>query len=341
MKKTLNGERTNKKKLIGLTMLAAATAALLGACGNGSDSGASTSSNGKSSDTVTIGVLQPVEHGSLDAAYEGFKEGLAENGYKEGDNVTFEYSNAQNDQAQLKSMSEKLVKDKPALLLGIGTPAAQSLLNETTEIPMVVTAVTDPVDAKLVSSLEKPGGNVTGTTDMVSIDKQIELLLSIVPEAKTIGIMYNAGEPNSKIQADLAEEALTKAGVKTKVLTANSTNDVQQVTTSLAKDVDGIYIPTDNTFASAAAVIGDVAKELKVPIVPASTDQVTEGGLATIGIDYHALGKQTGEMAAKILKGDAAPADMPIESAADLELVVNEDMAKALGIDPDSIKAPE
>lgn len=326
-----------KKKLIGLSVLTVAVLTL-GACGNDKNDSGSGSSENKA--TVTVGVLQPVEHGSLDAAYEGFKEGLAENGYTEGENILFEYSNAQNDQAQLKSMSEKLVKGNPDLLLGIGTPAAQSLLNETTEIPLVITAVTDPVDAKLVGSMEEPGGNVTGTTDMVSIDKQIELLLSIVPDAKTIGIMYNAGEPNSKIQADLAEEALTKAGVKTKVLTANSTNDVQQVTTSLAKDVDGIYIPTDNTFASASAVIGDVAKELKIPIVPASTDQVAEGGLATIGIDYRSLGKQTGEMAAKILKGEAEPANMPVESASELKLVVNEEMAKALGIDPDSIKAP-
>lgn len=323
-----------KKRIIGLGLLATA-ALVLGACGNDKKD------SGSSDDSITIGVLQPVEHGSLDAAYEGFKEGLAENGYKEGENVTFEYSNAQNDQSQLKTMSEKLVKEKPELLLGIGTPAAQSLLNETTEIPMVVTAVTDLVGAKLVKSDEEPGGNVTGTTDMVSIEKQIELLLSIVPDAKTIGIMYNAGEANSKIQADLAEEALKKAGVGVKVLTANSTNDVQQVTTSLAKDVDGIYIPTDNTFASASAVIGDVAKEQKIPIVPASIDQVKEGGLATIGIDYHSLGKQTGVMAAKILKGDAEPATMPVESADELELYVNEDMAAVLGIDPDSIQTPK
>ncbi|WP_321388770.1 ABC transporter substrate-binding protein [uncultured Enterococcus sp.] len=323
-----------KKRIIGLGLLATAVL-VLGACGNDKKD------SGSSDDSITIGVLQPVEHGSLDAAYEGFKEGLAENGYKEGENVTFEYSNAQNDQSQLKTMSEKLVKEKPELLLGIGTPAAQSLLNETTEIPMVVTAVTDLVGAKLVKSDEEPGGNVTGTTDMVSIEKQIELLLSIVPDAKTIGIMYNAGEANSKIQADLAEEALKKAGVGVKVLTANSTNDVQQVTTSLAKDVDGIYIPTDNTFASASAVIGDVAKEQKIPIVPASIDQVKEGGLATIGIDYRSLGKQTGVMAAKILKGDAEPATMSVESADELELYVNEDMAAALGIDPDSIQAPK
>ncbi|ROX91846.1 ABC transporter substrate-binding protein [Enterococcus hirae] len=320
-----------KNLLIGLgaTLLLA-----LGGCGTAN------SSSAKSDDSKTIGVLQLVQHNSLDATYKGFKEGLAENGYKEGDNLTINYQNAQNNQDNLKSMSEKLVKDQPDLLLGIATPAAQSLLNETTTIPITVTAVTDLEKAHLVSYNDKPGGNVTGTTDMVPIEKQIELLLQIVPKAKTIGIMYNNGEANSKIQGDLAEKTLKKAGVKVKVLTANSTNDVQQVTKSLAKDVDGIYIPTDNTFASAASVIGEVAKETKTPIVAGSVDQVKEGGLATVGIDYEELGRQTGEMAAKILAGKKT-SELPVESADDLSLYVNKDMAKALGIDPTTIKETE
>ncbi len=306
---------------------------MLGACG---------SQDSASDDNMKhVGVLQLVQHASLDNAYEGFKEGLAEGGYKEGDNLKIDYQNAQNNQDNLKSMSEKLIKDDPDLLLGIATPAAQSLLNATTDIPIAVTAVTDLKEAKLVKSDKEPGGNVTGTTDMVPIDKQVDLLLSIIPDAKTIGIMYNAGEANSKIQADLAEKALKKAGVDVKVKTANTTNDVQQVTESLASDVDGIYVPTDNTFASAAAVIGDVVKEKKLPLVAGSTEQINEGGLATVGIDYEALGKQTGKMAAKILDGDAKPADTPVESADTLKLVVNKDMAKALGIDPDSIKEPK
>jgi len=288
-----------------------------------------------------VGILQVVQHESLDAAYKGFKEGLAEGGYTEEKNITFDYQNAQNNQDNLKSMSEKLVKEKPDLLLGIATPSAQSLANETQDIPIVITAVTDPVAAKLVKSEKEPGGNVTGTTDMVPIKKQIDLLLNIVPDAKTIGIMYNAGELNSKIQADLAEKELKEAGVAVKVLTANTTNDVQQVTTSLAKDVDGIYIPTDNTFASAATIVGEVAKETKTPIVAGSVEQVEQGGLATYGIDYEALGKQTGIMAAKILDGDAKPSTTAIESANDLKLTVNKEMAEALGIDPDSIKLPE
>lgn len=326
--------------------LGMATAILfaLGACGGngGGDSDtASTGDAGNSKETKTVGVLQLAQHDSLDAAYDGFVEGLEEGGYKKGDNLKIEYQNAQNSQDNLMSMSQQLVGEKPDVLLGIATLSAQSLLNATTDIPIVITAVTDPADAKLVESNEKPGGNVTGTTDMVPIDKQIDLLMSIVPDAKTVGIMYNSGESNSKIQADLAQEALEKAGVIVEVKTATTTNDVQQVTESLAKNVDAIYIPTDNTFASAAAIIGDVVKQTKTPVITGSVEQTDNGGLATYGINYKSLGKQTGLMAAKILDGDAEPADMPVESAEDLELVVNEDMAKAIGIDPASITAPE
>ncbi|MDV7711743.1 ABC transporter substrate-binding protein [Enterococcus casseliflavus] len=313
------------------------TASLLALAACGESSNTSEENDG----TKTVGVLQLVEHGSLNAAYEGFKEGLAEAGYTEGENLTIEYQNAQNSQDNLKSMSERLVNASPDLLLGIATPAAVSLANETTDTPIVVTAVTDLVGAKLADSNEEPGRNITGTSDMVPIEQQINLLLSTVPDAKTIGIMYNAGEANSKIQADLAEEALKAAGVDVKVLTANTTNDVQQVTTSLAKDVDGIYVPTDNTFASAAAIVGEVAKETKTPIVAGSVEQVDDGALATYGIDYKSLGIQTGKLAAKILDGDAEPATTPVETADNLELVVNEEMAAALGIDPASITAPE
>lgn len=327
-------------------LLAGAVALLsLAACGNGdtptSSSGSDAGAGSGGTDSASIGVLQLVEHGSLDAAYEGFIAGLADNGYVEGENLTINYQNAQNGQDNLMSMSQQLVGEDPDLLLGVATLAAQSLLNATSEIPITVTAVTDLVDAGLVDSNEKPGGNLTGTTDMVPIDQQIALLLSIVPDAKTVGIMYNSGESNSKIQADLAQAALEEAGVEVVVKTATSTNDVQQVTQSLVSSVDAIYIPTDNTFASAASIIGEVVMESKTPVVTGSTEQTDNGGLATYGIDYYSLGEQTGAMAAKILAGDATPADMPIESAEKLQLVVNEKMAEALGINPDDIVAPE
>lgn len=320
-----------KKLMAGLSL---AGLLLLGGCSNNKK--ADNSSNVKH-----VGVLQVVQHPSLDKAYKGFKKGLREEGYVEGKNLKIDYQNAQNNQDNLKSMSEKLVNEKSDLMLGIATPAAQSLANASQDIPIVVTAVTDLKAAKLVKSDAKPGKNVTGTTDMVSIERQIKLLLSIVPKAKTIGIMYNAGESNSKIQADLATAALKKAGVKALIKTANSTNDVQQVTETLASKVDGIFVPTDNTFDSAADVVGKVVKEKKVPLVASSVDQVKTGGLASIGIDYELLGEQTGKMAAKILAGKAKPADMPVEKAHDMKLVVNKKMAKALGIDPKSIKAPK
>ena len=326
-------------KKLALALLSGLTLLSLVACGN------STSKKGQdkegTKDQYKIGVLQLVEHGSLDAAYKGFVDGLNEAGYKDGDKISLDFQNAQGSQDQLKSISEKLVKNKSDLILAIATPPAQILLNETTEIPIVVTAVTDLVGAKLVKSNEAPGGNVTGTTDMVPIEQQIALLLSIIKEPKTIGIMYNAGEANSKIQAEMARAALEKAGVKVKELTANSTNDVQQVTTSLAKDVDGIYIPTDNTFANAMAIVGDIAKEFKIPVVAGSVEMVQDGGLATFGLDYYSLGKQTAAMAVKILTGEATPATMPVESSTNLKLEVNADMAKALNIDPASIVAPK
>ena len=320
-----------KKLMAGLSL---AGLLLLGGCSNDKKAD-------NDSDVKHVGVLQVVQHPSLDKAYKGFKKGLKEEGYVEGKNLKIDYQNAQNNQDNLKSMSEKLVNEKSDLMLGIATPAAQSLANASQDIPIVVTAVTDLKAAKLVKSDAKPGKNVTGTTDMVSIERQIKLLLSIVPKAKTIGIMYNAGESNSKIQADLATAVLKKAGVKVLIKTANSTNDVQQVTETLASRVDGIFVPTDNTFDSAADVVGKVVKEKKVPLVASSVDQVKTGGLASIGIDYELLGEQTGKMAAKILAGKAKPADMPVEKAHDMKLVVNKKMAKALGINPKSIKAPK
>ena len=320
-----------KKLMAGLSL---AGLLLLGGCSNDKKAD-------NDSDVKHVGVLQVVQHPSLDKAYKGFKKGLKEEGYVEGKNLKIDYQNAQNNQDNLKSMSEKLVNEKSDLMLGIATPAAQSLANASQDIPIVVTAVTDLKAAKLVKSDAKPGKNVTGTTDMVSIERQIKLLLSIVPKAKTIGIMYNAGESNSKIQADLATAVLKKAGVKVLIKTANSTNDVQQVTETLASKVDGIFVPTDNTFDSAADVVGKVVKEKKVPLVASSVDQVKTGGLASIGIDYELLGEQTGKMAAKILAGKAKPVEMPVEKAHDMKLVVNKKMAKALGINPKSIKAPK
>ncbi|OPF88427.1 ABC transporter substrate-binding protein [Vagococcus martis] len=321
-------EKMKKKMLSSLVGLAAV--GLLVGCGNKS---AETDSS-----VQRIGILQYMEHKSLDKAREGFIAELKDEGYEDGKNIKIDSLNSQGDQANLKSMSEKLVKEKSDVILTIATPAAISVATETTDIPIIFTAVTDAVSAGLVDSNEKPGKNITGTSDMVPIDKQTNLLLSIVPDAKTIGIIYNSSEENSVIQAKLAKEAIEKKGVKVKESTVTSTNDVQQVMTALAGEVDGVYIPTDNTLANTMETVGEIARNKKLPIVTGSAEDVKVGALATYGLDYEKLGRQTGKLAVKILKGEAKPADLAVDTPTDLDLVVNEDMAKALGIDPSTIK---
>lgn len=291
-------------------------------------------------DSVKIGILQYMEHDSLSLAREGFLSEFEDAGYDEGENLTIDYQNAQGDQANLQSMSERLVGKNDAIL-AIATPAAQALANVTKEDPILFTAVTDAVDAGLVESMEKPGANITGTSDIVPIDEQIALLLSIAPEAKTVGIIYNSSEPNSKIQADMAEKTIKDKGVAVKILTVTSTNDVQQVMTTLAQEVDAIYIPTDNTLASTMPTVGEIATEYKLPVIPGSAEMVEAGALATYGINYSDLGRQTAKMALKIIKDGEKPSEMEVETSNNLELVINEEMAKALEIDPASIVVPE
>lgn len=299
---------------------------LLVACGN--DSGSTTDGD----DTVKVGILQYMEHNSLTAAKDGFVDELENAGIK----VKFELMNAQGDQSNLQSMSEQLSGNND-LMLAIATPAAQSLATVESEKPILFTAVTDAVDAGLVNTNEEPGTNLTGTSDMVPIDEQIALLLSIIPDATSIGIVYNSSEPNSEIQANLAIEALEAAGVNANVATVTTTNDVQQVVTSIASEVDGLYIPTDNTLASTMATVGEIAKEYQLPVVAGDASQVENGGLATYGISYEELGRQTARMALEIIQNDASPQTLAVETSDNLELTINEKMAEALGIDPNSI----
>ncbi|GEK90300.1 putative ABC transport system substrate-binding protein [Alkalibacterium putridalgicola] len=313
--------------LVGLT---------LAACGS-DDTGESAAGEQA---TVNVGILQFMEHNSLTAAKDGFIAELEDAGYVDGESITFDVMNAQGDQSNLQSMSEQLSGNND-LMLSIATPAAQALATAEQEKPLLFTAVTDPVDAGLVESNDAPGANSTGTSDMVPIEEQIQLLLSIVPDAETIGIIYNSSEPNSEIQANMAIEELEAAGVTVQVSTVTTTNDVQQVLTSLASDVDGLYIPTDNTLASTADTVGEIAMEYQLPVVAGSTDQVEAGALATYGINYESLGRQTAQMALEIIENDASPETMAVQMSDELELYVNEDMADALGIDPDSISLSE
>ncbi|CYW49577.1 ABC transporter substrate-binding protein [Streptococcus suis] len=299
----------------------------------------SSSSEQASSDVVKVGVLQYMEHESLTAAREGFVAELEANGYKEGEKLVLDYQNAQGDQANLQTISEQLI-DGNDIVLAIATPSAQSLATVSTETPIVFTAVTDPLSADLVESIEKPGGLLTGTSDQAPIDKQVELLGQAVPDAKTVGILYTTSERNSEVQVEQAKELLEKAGYKVVVKGIISSNEVQDATTSLMKDVDALFIPTDNTVASTMTMIGELSVEHKVPVIGGSTDMVDEGGLLTYGTNYEALGRQTAKMAIKIIEG-ANVSETAVEYPETVSLHVNEEMAQKLGIDTSKLAVSE
>lgn len=280
---------------------------------------------------LKIGVIQLVEHASLDATYQGLVDALAEKGFIDGENITIDFQNAQADQSNMVTISERFVKNKVDLIVAIATPAAQAVAAATTDIPIIFTAVTDPVEARLVESLDVPGTNVTGVTDAGPIVEQIQLFTELDPEIKTIGVLYNSSEVNSEVQAKQAAEAAKNYDLAVEFGTVTSVNDIEQVVVSIADKVDAIYIPTDNTFASAMANVAKVAEPKKLPVVAGATSMVEEGGLATIGLDYYKIGLQTGEMAARILSGEGEPSTMPVEALKDTDLLINFDYAKAIG----------
>lgn len=283
-----------------------------------------------------VGIIQYAEHSALDAAREGFIEALEQGGFREGKNLTITTKNAQGDQANLQTMVEQLA-GKNDLQLAIATPAAQALLNMDSETPAVFTAVTDPVSAGLVDTLAKPGGNMTGSTDATDVENQIDLLTKALPQARTVGIFYNSSEVNSEIQAKKAKRELEKKGLKVLMKTVTTTNDVQQVMTSLASQVDAVYLPTDNTVASTATTIGDILKEAKIPSMGSDAAYLS-AVLFTSGVDYHAIGVQAGQQAVDILKGKK-PASIKVAKPQKASIAVNDDMARLLGIDPEMIKA--
>lgn len=324
------------KKRNWLLSAIAGAAVLLGACG----SNAAGSEATDEAEVLNVGVLTFIDHESLTAAENGFIDALADNGYVDGETIEVERLSAQGSQANLNPMAEQLAKNND-MVLSLGTNTTQALANVEQEKPIIFTAVTDPLDAGLVESQEAPGKNITGTSDYMPVEKQIDLLLSIKPDAKAVGIIYNSSEPNSAIQAEDAIKHVEAAGLEAVVTTVTSTNDVQQNLMSIIDDIDLLYAPTDNTIAGTIPTVKDITIEYQVPSVLGSPEMVMEGGLTTYSIDYHSLGYQAGELAVKILDGEAEPATTPYENAAELVLVVNEEVAEALGIDPESIQIPE
>ncbi|WP_349667006.1 ABC transporter substrate-binding protein [Lacrimispora sp.] len=283
-----------------------------------------------------IGVLQLVQHTALDASNKGFIKALDDAGL----NYTVDQQNASGDQPTCQTIASKLVNDGDDLILAIATPAAQAVAGATSDIPVLITAVTDPAASDLVESNEVPGGNITGTSDLTPVKEQISLLKKILPDAKTVGVLYCTAESNSEIQAKMAKEAIEAAGMTAVDYTVSSSNEIQTVVTSMVGKVDAIYAPTDNTIAAGMTTVAMIANENKIPTICGEEGMVKAGGLATYGIDYYELGYLTGKQAVKILTEGADVSKMPIEylPLEKCKLSVNEETAKTLGIDLSGLK---
>ena len=284
-----------------------------------------------STEKVKIGVLQFVTHDSLDEIYKGIKAGLEEGGYTTTENLSIDFMNAEGDQSQVQTMSKKLVDNGNELLIGIATPAAQGLANATTELPIIMGAVTDPVGANLVTDLKNPGGNITGVSDQTPVADTVSLIKEITPDAKTIGVLYSSNEDNSKIQVAEFKAAAEEAGYTVLEYAVASSNELASTVEVASSKVDALFTPVDNTVASAFSTVVSVANKSKTPIFTSVEDMVEGGCIASVTLSQYDLGVATGKMTAKILDG-ANPADTPVQIFNEGTVVVNQKVAKELGI---------
>lgn len=322
-------------------VVAVMTAIALTACsGSGSTESAenteTTESTETSGDEYKIGILQLTQHPALDKANEGFIAALDDAGIS----YTVDQQNASGDQPTCQTIAEKLVNDGNDLIYAIATPAAQAVAGMTKDIPVVISAVTDPAESGLVADNAAPGGNVTGASDLTPVADQISLLKQLIPDAKTVGVLYCSAESNSAIQAQMAKEACEANGLEAVDFTVSSTNEIQTVVESMVGKVDAIYAPTDNTIANGMATVAMIANDNGLPVICGESGMVESGGLATYGIDYYQLGYMAGEMAVDILVNGTNPGDIPVGylSADNCEFAVNEETAAKLGIDVSSIQ---
>ena len=295
----------------------------------------------KKKDVFRIGISQFITHQSLDATREGFVDELAKQGYVEGENIEIDLQNAQGEQRNLKTISQQLAESSD-VVLAIATPSAQSLANTTQTTPVIFSAVTDPVSAKLVDSREHPGGNVTGTSDQSSdaISTQINLIKKVLPKAKTIGILYTQSEPNSVVQKDEAKRLLEEKGFTVVEKTILDSNNVKAAAESLMAEVDMVFVPTDNIISSTMETVKQVSIKHKVPVFGGSTEMIAVGGLYNYGTNYEELGRQTARMLVRVLKGEK-PENIAVELPEKLELHTNQEMADALGIDISKLEGKE
>ncbi len=320
-------------KLTGAAVLAAA-ALVYGGCGSTGGSASSNANDGKKH----VAVIQIMQHGSLDAANKGVIDQLAKRGYT-AEKIDVDQQNAQGDQSNLKNIATRFKNAKPDLIVGISTPATQAVANEIHDVPIVGVAITDFETAKLVKSNAKPETNVTGANDRGPVEKQVEMGLKFLPNAKRMGLMYCSSEVNSEIQAGEAKKHAESLGLTVVEATVSNVNDIQQVAESLVGQVDYIYVPTDNVIASSIPTLVKVTDPAKIPVIVGADSMARDGALASLSVDFYKSGLQAGDMAADILDGKGKPETMPVQDPKDLTVIINKKSADALGIKiPDEYK---
>ncbi|MGQ9368455.1 ABC transporter substrate-binding protein [Azospirillum sp. A39] len=278
----------------------------------------------------TVAITAIVEHPALDATRDGIIAALKEAGFTQGETLTVDYQSAQGNPATAAQIARKFIGERPDVIVPISTPSAQAVVAATRDVPVVFTVVTDPVGAQLVRSMEAPGGNVTGLSDMAPVGEHVDLIAEILPRAKRLGVIYNPGEPNSVTMIGAFKEAAARKGLAVVEATATKSADVQAAGRSLAGKADAVYVPLDNTVVSALEALIRVGAQADLPIFSADTDSVERGTAASLGFDYFELGKQTGAVVARVLKGEK-PGDIPVSLASGTNLVVNPKAAEAMG----------
>lgn len=315
------------RKMKSLAAISVAGALFLSGCGSSETDNANGDSEVK---TLKVGVTQIVEHPSLDAALEGFQKALKEEGLE----VEYDVQIAQGDQNNNQSIANNFVGDKVDLIFANSTPSALSALNATKEIPIVFTSVTDPVGAGLVTAMDQPGDNITGTTD--THPDAIPNMVNFMNEnfsGGTVGVIYNSGEQNSVAQIDLVKEALKGTDLKLAEATVSTSSEVKQAAESLIGKADMFYIITDNTVVSALESVIQVANDEDLPLFVGELDSVKRGGFAGFGFDYGDIGYEAGVMAAQILKGEKKASELPVQYPQNLKLLINQTAAKEMGIE--------
>lgn len=321
----------NKKVSILLSSLL--VVGVLSGCSSNSSTSADNEEN--SGNSIKIGITQIVEHPALDAARDGIVDAFKDKGYEDGKKIKIDFQNAQDDMPTTQTIAEKFVNDNVDLIAAISTPSAQAALNATQKanknIPIVVTAVTDPVEAGLVKTMEKSENNVTGTSDAVLIEGQFELIKKLVPKAKSIGIVYNTSEINSQIQVEQAKTAATEFDFDIVTSGITNTNEIPQALDAILGKIDVLYVPTDNKIASAISIVTQKCYSKNIPVIGAESAHVNNGALATAGIDYYELGYETGLKAVEIIQGKS-PTEIPVTTAKETSVVINEDAVKKLNI---------